>query len=62
MKYKCSDCDAIFDEEDAGSESSFAGYYGDQEAYEYFMCCPECGSDYIEEYEEPEEGDEEDEE
>lgn len=55
MRYECKDCGCIFDEEDAGSEASFAGYYGDQEAYEYFMVCPECESDNFEEYEEPEE-------
>ena len=54
-KYKCQDCDAVFTEDEAGSERDFVGYYGEQSAYQYYMTCPECGSDFIEEYIEEEE-------
>ena len=54
-KYKCQDCDAVFTEDEAGSERDFVGYYGEQSAYQYYMTCPECGSDCIDDYYEEEE-------
>lgn len=60
-KYKCQDCDAVFTEDEAGSERDFVGYYGEQSAYQYYMVCPECGSDCIDDYYEEEDEDYEDE-
>lgn len=53
-KYKCQDCDAVFTADEAGEERDCVGYYGEQPAYQYYMTCPECGSDCIDEYEEEE--------
>ena len=50
MKFKCQDCHAVFTEDEAGSERDFVGYYGNQSAYQYYMVCPECGSDCIDDY------------
>lgn len=61
-KYACQECGAVFSEDEAGSERDFVGYYGEQAAYQYYMTCPECGSDCIEDYEELEEDEEGDEE
>ena len=56
MRYKCYDCDEVFDEDDAGSRSECVGEFWGAPAYESYMTCPNCGSDDIEEYEETEEG------
>ena len=56
-KYKCYDCGEVFDEDDAGSVEE---YHPEVHASEWFMCCPECGSEEIERYHEEEEEEEED--
>lgn len=58
MRYKCYDCDEIFDEDDAGSRSECVGEFWGSPAYESYMVCPNCGSDDLEEYVGNEEDDE----
>lgn len=49
MRYKCCDCDAIFDEEAAGTYSESRGEFWGSPCYESLICCPECRSKDIEE-------------
>lgn len=55
MRYKCCECEAIFDEEDAGTIRESRGEFWGSPCYETLLVCPECRSDLIEEYEEEEE-------
>lgn len=66
MKLQCSDCNEIFDEEDADIEEidlerefGVGGLFGDHH-YSPIFRCPECGSDDLLEYFEPEEEEDED--
>ena len=44
--FRCEDCEAIFDE--PAVERELIGEYWGTPAYENFVCCPKCGSDFIE--------------
>ena len=55
MKLKCCDCDAIFNEEDAGTYSESRGEFWGEPCYETMLCCPECRSTDFEECDEYEE-------
>lgn len=52
-KYKCCECEEVFDESSAGIRTElidhFAGYGN---YYEHYYVCPECGSDWVEPYKE----------
>lgn len=51
-KYKCKDCNTIIAGDELGVIEYWVGYYGEQGAYQYYIFCPNCGSDCIDEYEE----------
>ena len=57
-KFKCTECDEIFDEDDSDSRREFVGEFWGVPAYEDLMACPNCGSTEIEEYIEEEEEEE----
>ena len=64
MMYKCNECGAIFDEDDADYVREEVGEFWGTPAYMDFMKCPECGADddgSIEEYNKPDEEEEDDE-
>ena len=46
-RYYCSDCGAIFDESDSGTYTEIEGE-GVMRGEIHYMCCPECGSDSLE--------------
>lgn len=54
-KFYCNNCGAVFDEDEADYYDDFVGYYGEQECYQTYMQCPECGDEDCEEYHEEEE-------
>lgn len=54
-KLKCYDCDAIFNEEDAGTHQECVGEFWGVPAYQTYNCCPYCFSDDVGIYEESEE-------
>ena len=66
MDYICNDCGEVFNENDAEVEEFCyeddlgVGYLFPDKHSGTCLCCPECGSSYIEEYVEPEEEPEED--
>ena len=59
MRYVCGDCGCKFNEEEAGTHKELVGEFWGAPAYQEFMNCPECSSDYIEEYDGEESEDEE---
>lgn len=48
--FRCNDCDVLFSEPDSYREC--VGEFWGTPAYEYWGCCPECGSDDYEEVDE----------
>lgn len=58
--FKCYDCGAIFDEDEIVSRSEYVGEFWGSPAYQTVNYCPECGSDYIREYEGEDEEESED--
>jgi DNA-directed RNA polymerase subunit RPC12/RpoP len=62
MNYQCSNCDSIFDSEEADRipEKSCSEFWGSV-AWEtrYYYACPSCGSDEIQEHIEDGDGDDE---
>ena len=59
MRYKCCNCDCVFDEQDAGERSECVGEFWGSPAYQTYMVCPECDSEEIDEYTEDEEQEDE---
>lgn len=57
--YKCVNCEEIFDEDDAGTYSEMVGEFWGDPAYETFICCPHCRSDFLEEIDDEKEEEEE---
>ena len=55
----CCDCNSYFEEEDLKLVREKMGEFWGAPAYQEFMNCPECSSDYIEEYDGEENEDEE---
>lgn len=49
-KFKCCECDAIFEEDEADSRREYVGEFWGVPAYEDLMACPNCGSTDMEEY------------
>lgn len=56
MKYRCADCKAVFDKEDADeaeidlyADYGVSGLFPGESAYTKIPVCPECGSDELEE-------------
>ena len=50
MRYKCCDCGAVFDEEEAGTYTESRGEFWGSPCYETMLCCPECGCEEIYEH------------
>lgn len=50
-KYKC-ECGEIFDEDEAETVREYVGEFWGQPSYNNYMVCPNCGSEYFEEYKE----------
>ena len=62
MKYCCSECGEVFDEEEAKVVHDHVGDFWGVPAYEDLIECPNCGSDYVDEYDEFAEDEEEEDE
>lgn len=60
-KYKCPNCDCIFDEDEAGERTEHEEFWGSIVPI-YYMVCPECDEDISDEDEYIEDEDEEEEE
>lgn len=54
MKYKCTDCGEVFNEEDSGIRKERVGEFWGSPAYMEYNVCPNCNSDCIERYNESE--------
>ena len=53
-KWRCCNCGCVFDPDDAKTYQECVGEFWGTPAYETFCCCPECGSDELEDYVEEE--------
>ena len=53
LKFICCRCNAVFDPEDADSRSECVGEFWGSPAYDTIDMCPECGSDDLEDLEQP---------
>lgn len=61
-RWMCNCCGTIFDENDAGryyEDPSDPGVTGLPRGYETYLCCPNCGCDSYDDYDEEEFTDEE---
>lgn len=58
-KYICDDCGTVFNEDEANTRHECVGEFWGAPAYKDFMVCPNCDSEYIDEYHESEESDDE---
>ena len=50
MKYKCDKCGEVFDESDAGHESETEHLSDRGPAIQYFIVCPFCQCDELQEF------------
>lgn len=55
-KFKCYECEEVFDEDDSDTVREYVGEFWGQPSYQNLMACPNCGctdlEDYYEEVEE----------
>ncbi len=52
-KYRCCNCGAVFNKEDAKFRQEYVGEFWGIPTYDSYMECPECDSDELEDFEIP---------